>query len=659
MCGIAGFSGQFESSLLAQMGERIAHRGPDDRNEIFLSTEKNSVGLAHRRLSIIDLSAEGQQPMTTQCTCCHQASDKKIWLIYNGELYNYRELRNEMVTKGHHFTSQTDSEVLIHLYADYGTAMLAKLNGIFAFAIYEGRQHNDRHELQRGDLFLARDGLGVKPFYYSEAQDGFLFASELKALLAYPFLQREIDLTAIHYYLAYLWCPGQQTAMKSVKKLQPGEALIVRQGHIVRQWFYYDLPYPNHADTMNEKKLIAQLDKHLTQAVHRQLMADVPLGAFLSGGLDSSAIVTIMRKIKPKEPINCYTIAFAEGMESEGNPDDLPYAKAVAKHLNVNLKIIHAEANMFQYLEKMIYHLDEPQADPAPIHVFSIAEFARQDGIKVLLSGAGGDDIFSGYRRHQALYVERFWQWLPQFAKQLSARFAKQLLTGNYSNAHLERPLIRRLATLFASAHLQEDERLAQHFLWNTEGLRRNLYSHDMREQMNKQETSSPLLNSLTRIPNEKNKLNRMLYLESKHFLPDHNLNYTDKMAMAAGVEVRVPLLDPHLVEFATCLPARLKQNGLVGKYLLKKTMEAYLPKSVIYRRKAGFGAPLRKWIQHDMRDYIDDILSTHALKRRGLFDPLAVKTLIANNRAGKVDAAYTIFSLVCIELWCQQFIDT
>lgn len=656
MCGIAGFSGMFDADLLQRMNARIEHRGPDDQHEVVFTNCGNTVGLAHRRLSIIDLSANGRQPMSTTCTCCNNGrNDNKIWLIYNGEIYNYRSLREQLLAKGHQFITQTDSEVLIHLYAEYGTAMLEKLNGIFAFAIYDGRQQS---HLQRGDLFLARDGLGVKPLYYSDIPAGFLFASELKALLVYSALSRALDMTALHYYLAYLWCPGEQTALTHVKKLQPGEAMLVRGGKIVRQWFYYDLPYPNLPLTRSKTALIADLDQHLTAAVARQLMADVPLGAFLSGGLDSSAIAAMMRKLNPKAPIQCYTIAFAEGLKSEGSPDDLPYAKAVAKHLRLDLKVIVPQANILHALSKMIYHLDEPTADPAPLHVFSIAEYARAEGIKVLLSGTGGDDIFSGYRRHQALQLEHYWQWLPALAKNQLGHYAEALLAGKYRMPVLKHTYVRRLASLLASAHLPLNHRIAQYFLWNNDHLRRYLYSPEMQAQTSELQTLAPLLKSLARIPDEKHKLNRMLYLEAKHFLSDHNLNYTDKMAMAAGVEVRVPLLDPDLIHFASRLPVHLKQNGMQGKYLLKKTMEAYLPKSIIYRKKTGFGAPLRKWIREDMRDFINDNLSMSTLKRRGLFQGQAVHELIAQNQKGQVDASYTIFSLLCIELWCQQFID-
>lgn len=658
MCGIAGFSGNFDRVLLQKMGSLLSHRGPDDAGDILLSAAHKQIGLAHRRLSIIDLSAEGHQPMTVDCECCSNTVEKQLWLTYNGELYNYRELRNELIAKGHQFKSQTDSEILLHLYAEEGPSMLKRLNGIFAFAIYDGRRNGQKDGVQSGDLFLARDGIGVKPLYYTETTSGFLFASELKALIACKQVERCIDPIAIHYYLAYLWCPGQKTALTAVSKVEPGEAMLVRNGRLAKRWYFYDFPYHGSHVQSSEEEISLELDQLFTQAVKRQLIADVPIGAFLSGGLDSSAIVAAVRKLKPTESIHCYSIGFHEGMQSEGNPNDLPYAKSVAQHLNIHHHVLEVEANIIQHLQRMIYHLDEPQADPAPIHVLLIAEAARRDGIKVLLSGAGGDDIFSGYRRHQTIYAEQFWKWVPVFMRQGLSNYAHKLLEGGNARPVMRHPFMRRLAKLFAHAHLPMDRRIVNYFMWSTENLRKTLYSPDMAAHIEHIDTASPLLHSLNRIPNETDPLNRMLYLEGKHFLADHNLNYTDKMSMAVGVEVRVPLLDPDLIAFAARIPSHLKQKGKVGKAIFKKTMEPYLPHKIIYRPKAGFGAPLRRWIHRELQPLVNDILSAQSIKNRGLFDTRAISNLIQWDREGRIDAAYTIFSLLCIELWCRAFID-
>ncbi len=658
MCGIAGFSGQFNADILPQMGLRIAHRGPDDMGDLLLAHDNNQVGLVHRRLSIIDLSADGHQPLTINCSCCHSSAGSALWLTYNGELYNYQELRAELIAKGHQFHSKTDSEVLLHLYAEAGTAMLERLNGIFTFAIYDGRSQGHGPHSRTGDLFLARDGVGVKPLYYSETTSGFLFASEIKALLVSPEINTDIDFSAIHYYLAYLWCPGAQTALQAVKKFEPGEAMIVRNGKIARRWHYYDLPYTGKISTASEAALCTELNNRLTTAVQRQLVADVPVGAFLSGGLDSSAIVAMMRKLNPDQAINCYCIGFKQGMDSEGNPDDVPYAKAVAKHLNVNLQVMEVEADIIQHLQKMIYHLDEPQADPAPIHVYLISEAAKRDGMKVLLSGAGGDDIFSGYRRHRALQLEPFWRHMPMPLRKGISGYARHVLNGGHAQSVMQKPLLRRIAKLLAHTDMSRDRRIASHFMWSTDGLRQSLYTADMAAHLQNTDTLAPLLESLERIPDEQQPLNRMLYLEGKHFLASHNLNYTDKMSMASGLEVRVPLLDPELIQFAATIPTHLKQRGKTGKAIFKKTMEPYLPNSVIYRKKAGFGAPLRRWLHHELHDFVHDILSEEAIKRRGIFDPKAVTRLLQWDKAGRVDGAYTIFSLLCIELWATMFVD-
>jgi asparagine synthase (glutamine-hydrolysing) len=658
MCGIAGFSGQFCHSLLTEMNSRIAHRGPDDMGERLFQHENNKVGFAHRRLSIIDLSADGQQPLSVVCACCQSTDDNLLWLTYNGELYNYQELRAELIAKGHQFKSKTDSEVLLHLYAQEGPKMLERLNGIFAFAIYDGRQSKIHNELRKGDIFLARDGAGVKPLYYSESASGFLFASELKSLLACAEVSTDIDLTAMHYYLAYLWCPGQQTALQNVKKIQPGEAVIVGQGRIMKRWYFYDYPYAGISSKASEQTIALELDAKLTTAVRRQLVADVPVGAFLSGGLDSSAIVAMMKKINPDQRINCYCIAFKSGMDSEGHVDDAPYARAVAKHLDVDLNIIEVEADIINHLQTMLYHLDEPQADPAPIHVYLIAEAAKRDGIKVLLSGAGGDDIFSGYRRHQALQLEPLLQWLPLALRKGISRYARHILEGGQSIASMRNPRLRRVAKLFAHTDVSRDRRIASHFMWSTETLRRNLYTADMAAHMRDTDTMSPLLTSLARIDAEKSALNRMLYLEGKHFLADHNLNYTDKMSMALGLEVRVPLLDPDLVRFAARIPSKWKQKGNTGKAIFKKAMEPYLPKSIIYRPKTGFGAPLRRWLHNELQEFVRDTLSASALSRRGIFDASAVDKLLRADKEGRIDGSYTIFSILCIELWAKIFVD-
>lgn len=658
MCGIAGYQGKYAPDLLHRMSEAVAHRGPDGNGAALLATPYAGIttGLAHRRLSIIDLSQNGKQPMTVRCPRCGASSMQDLALTYNGELYNFRELRSTLQSQGHVFHSQADSEVLIHLYAEHGVDMLPKLNGIFAFALHDGREHGRPANIERGDLLLVRDPLGVKPLYVAPTVHGVLFASELKSILQCAQVRRSIDPVALHYHLAYLWTPAPRTLLEGVEKLEPGCAMVVRQGTVVQHSRWYELPYDGERLTGSAETIAAELRERLGKAVARQLVADVPVGAFLSGGLDSSSIVA-MAHDATGIPSQCYTIAFRDDAMLEGTPNDLPYAKRVASALGVPLRIIDAGPSMIEHLDEMLYYLDEPQADPAPINALLIARQARADGIPVLLSGAGGDDIFSGYRRHFALRLERFWSWLPHAARAGIAHSARYVAEGR-SGVMQSQHVIRRAVKSFAHADHENDERLASYFWWSTDAVRRSLYSNDLAAETTAVRTAEPLLKSLERIPNETDALQRMLFLETKFFLADHNLNYTDKMGMAAGVEVRVPLLDLELVQFAARIPSSLKQRGRRGKAIFKQAMAGLLPSDVIHRGKTGFGAPLRRWLRDELCERLEDTLSAESLRSRGLFEPRAVRRLIDLDRSGHIDGAYTIFALMCMELWCRQFVD-
>jgi len=633
MCGIAGFSGSFAPELLDQMAAALRHRGPDDQGVEHLVEER--IGLAHRRLSIIDLSPAGHQPMWDD--------DRTVAIVYNGELYNYRELRKELIEDGFRFRSESDTEVLLQLYRRDAEGMLARLNGIFAFAIYDTRARS---------LFVARDPLGVKPLYHTRAPSGWLFASEIKALLQCREVDRTLDLAAIDRHLHYLWSPAPDTVLAGVKKLEPGCALVVRDGRVAREWRYYDLPYDQPIDhTLDAESAARELRERLGIAVRRQMVADVPVGAFLSGGLDSSSVVAFAAREVPPESLRCFTIGFRDpAAVREGMAEDLPYAERVAAHLGVRLDTVWVGPEMIQRLPEMIYHLDEPESDPAPINALLICELARTNGIKVLLSGAGGDDLFTGYRRHTALLGERAWSWLP--------RPARRLLRAASAIIPQRNETLRRVGKAFQYADLERDERLVSYFYWASPGRLVATYSPAMRAALAPRSAAAPLLRALERLPQDTHPLNRMLYLEGKFFLADHNLNYGDKMAMARGVEVRVPLLDPELVAFAARLPIGLKQRGSVGKWIFKKAMEPLLPRDVIYRRKAGFGAPLRHWLTGPLAPLVDDVLSDSSLRARGLFDPAGTRALVAAHRAGRVDAAYVVFSFVCVELWCRMFAD-
>jgi asparagine synthase (glutamine-hydrolysing) len=382
------------------------------------------------------------------------------------------------------------------------------------------------------------------------------------------------------------------------------------------------------------------------------MIADVPVGAFLSGGLDSSSVVAFARQHAAGRKLDCFTIGFRDkAAEKEGFPDDLPYAQKVSEHLDVPLHVVWSGSEMAADFEQMVYQLDEPQPDPAALQVMQIARLARNHGVKVLLSGAGGDDLFSGYRRHQALELEQLWSWLPQFSRR-----ALQMLA---EKAPRESPVGRRLAKAFQFAGESADRRMAGYFAWLGPELVSGLFAPDVREFMVQKDPFEPLLTALENLPNGLEPLSRMLHLDQRFFLPDHNLNYTDKMAMSAGVEVRVPFLDLELMAFAASLPASLKQHDGVGKWLFKKTMEVHLPHEIVYRPKAGFGVPLRRWMRHELRAHFEHALAPETIRRRGIFDPIAVDRLVRADQAGRLDAAYPLFGLVCIENWCRRFLDS
>ena len=631
MCGISGFQGDFNHNLLNRINLILAHRGPDDSGIYFDPVSRT--GLAHRRLSIIDLSAAGHQPMWDVTHTCA--------ITFNGEIYNYRELRRTLVEDGFKFHSQTDTEILLNLYLRDGHEMLKVLNGIFAFAIFDTRDNS---------LFVVRDGFGVKPVYYTQTPKGFLFASELKALLLEPSVSREINPLAIHYYLTYLWAPAPQTMLTQVNKLEPGTALLVKDGKIYKQWRFYNIPITSGDETIPTDEAVTGVRRRLETAIERQMVADVPVGAFLSGGLDSSSIVAIARKFcLPGQKFQCFTID-AGGSGAEGFVEDLPYARRVADLLGLELHVIKASPEIMSNLEKMIYHLDEPEADPAAINVLFIASLARGYDIKVLLSGAGSDDIFSGYRRHMAIMLQQYWSRVPS-----GTRLLLKNIVGKFP---LRTPLLRRLNKFLQFGVMNGDSRIAGYFHWIDPVDELPLYGEGMKTALVNEPFSAPLMKSLNELGPEIPDLHRMLYLEQKHFLIDHNLNYTDKMSMAVGVETRVPFLDPDLVAFTARLEPNIKQHGRIGKYVLKKAMAPELPSGVINRPKTGFGVPLRGWIKTELSRLNNDYLSVDSIKRRGIFDPKGVQHLIELEKTGKVDAAYPILAMASIEIWMKIFID-
>ncbi len=629
MCGIVGYVGEKAYTVINSLSN-INHRGPDDEGFY----KNDHVWLAHKRLSIVDLSPNGHQPMISE--------DKNYILIYNGEIYNHLEIRKDLLRKGYAFKSTSDTETLLYALIEYGTDILRKLNGIFAFALYNKKEQT---------ILIVRDQFGIKPLYYYHQNGSFCFCSEIKALINMPGFNKETDHTALFFYLQMLYAPGEFTPFKNVKKLLPGHFLTykINEGNFTTTQ-YFSLDFTKHDKERSEIELIDELDALMIKAVKRQLMSDVPLGYFLSGGLDSSLIVALAKKINPSNSINCFTVATGDEMKEEGFADDLGYAQKVAKHLSVDVNIIPASQNIVEFFDKMIWHLDEPQADPAPLHVYNIAHGASEMGIKVLMGGTGGDDIFSGYRRHQAINAEKYVSLAPQWLLN-SVGKASSLLSASH-------PKTRRLKKLLADFGKTKEQRMAGYFSWVSGETVCNLFNPDIRGKIHKEMLPDKYMQYLLqKLPSDMADLDKMLFLEMQTFLPDHNLNYTDKMSMAASVEARVPYLDLDVVNFATALPVKYKMKGNTTKYLLKKVAERYLPHDVIYRPKTGFGAPVRTWLKTSLKPMMQERLNEARIKDKGIFNPKAVTSLINETLSGKTDASYTIWSLMAIDSWMDQFI--
>ncbi|MEO1922375.1 MAG: asparagine synthase (glutamine-hydrolyzing) [Sphingomonadaceae bacterium] len=624
MCAIAGLlalPSMNRSRDCTVMLNALKHRGPDDGG----AWDEGPVALVHQRLSIVDLSLAGHQPM-------HDASGRFV-LAYNGEIYNHRELRARYLP-GHSFHGDSDSETLLELYAQHGEACFAWLNGIFAFAIWDRREQA---------LVLVRDGVGVKPLYWwRPAGGGLAFASELKALHALDGFASSFDPAAAAAYITFLYSPGERTMFADVKKHPAGVwRKFNRDGAEVGNGRFYRLP-PYAPAEMTEKDAIAGIYRELGAAVERQMLADVEVGAFLSGGLDSTSIVHFARG-HTEQKLRCFTIRYDDGGSAlQEMVADLPYAREAANHLGVDMLEVVIDPGMARDLPLLVDMLDEPQADPAALGNYFISSAARDLGIKVLLSGAGGDDVFTGYRRHKIAAHDRFVGMVPGFLR----KAALGLTRAVPSSADMLRRARKGLSAIQGSV----DERLRRAFEWLPAEHAASL----LRNDVDASAVSAPFDEILAE--SSGNPIERMLRLEQNFFLRDHNLNYTDKTGMAASVEIRVPFLDPELMTFAASVPTQLKLRYGETKWLLRKAMEPHLPRGVIYRPKTGFGVPLRTWLLGPMKEMIGDLTSRATVSARCLFEPDAVVRLRDDHFAGRIDAAYPLLGLAMIELWCRRF---
>jgi len=636
MCGIAGAVNWGDAATLARMTEVQHHRGPDDGGTWTHTTPSGEwVGLGSRRLAILDLSPAGHMPMSTP--------DGLITVAYNGEIYNYPELRRELEAAGQQFRSNSDTEAILYLYERLGTACFKRLNGMFALAIWDKR--ND-------SLVLARDHFGIKPLYYTTRNGRLAFASEVKAILELPDVQREVDLFALRQYLTFLWTPDPRTMFAGVEKLPAGHFAVFRNGQLAIEQFW-DLKYPaaGHRFTRDERDVAHELRERFGAVVRSQLLSDVPLGAFLSAGIDSSAIVAAMAAASPL-PVRTFTIAFPEKYRrGEVHLDDTDVAARTAKHFGCAHTHIVVEPDVVDLLPKLVWHMDEPTADPAIVMAYLVSREARRD-VTVLLSGIGGDELFGGYRKYRAHELAETYRRVPRFMREQLIRRAVDALPSMRGSRL--KGYVRLAKKMVRSGSLAPVDRFLMDSVYLTDDVQRELAPSLL--ALGDARVEHLRYFDATR---DADFVNQMLYVDTKAFMVSLNLNYNDKMSMASSVEVRVPFLDWEFAEWvARNVDPRFKLRGGTTKHILREAMRDVLPAEVLQQKKAGFGAPADYWLANELREMVDDLLSESAIRRRGYFDPAPVRRMIDEQRRGRADWSLQIWQFLTFELWLRTFID-
>lgn len=628
MCGITGFVGRLphdeKHHHIATMMRSIQHRGPDDGG-VYVDDD---VAIGFRRLAIIDL-VSGHQPLDNE--------DGRMWIVFNGEIYNYLAVRDELIGVGHVFKTNTDTEVVVHAYEEWGTQCLKRLRGMFAFAIWDKVQRK---------LFAAVDRTGIKPFYFARRNDLFLFASEAKAIVQSDLYECEPEYSVLPYHMAFLTAPFPLTVFKGVEKLEPGHYLTVSDGAVERQQ-YWDLPVCEDEQRWAHQPF-ERIANSLEVATKSQMVADVPLGGFLSGGIDSSAICHFMRK--HKEELETYFIAFRpEDVKDDVVMDESPFANDMAWSLGSKHHAIFADTEgLDELLPKLVWHMDEPIGDPAALTSYLVSKQARKT-LTVLLSGVGGDEVFAGYPRYLAMsYMNRF-QRLPWLAQKLAIQAATILPGGKAAACRNYKKFMRSAVGEPIDAYLRmltyfgphEQRELFTREFWEAYGPE-DIYQYHRR--LLEKRRHQPLLNQIQ-------------YLDYKTFLPCLNLMYTDKMSMAASIEVRVPFLDDDFIEEMFTLPTHLKLRGRMRKYALKRAMEPSLPRSVVWRPKAGFGSPIHAWIRGRMRDFIEEYLGESRLADQGIFNPTYVRKILNQELSNQQYFSNHIWQLLTFQLWSEIFV--
>jgi asparagine synthase (glutamine-hydrolysing) len=625
MCGISGIycpgsSQSIDQEAAEQMLKVIHHRGPDDQG----SYQKDNFWVGFKRLSIIDLST-GHQPMFNE--------DLSIVVVCNGEIYNYKELRSELVMKGHSFRSASDIEVIVHLYEEYGEDFISKLRGMFGIAVWDSNEKK---------LLLGRDRIGIKPLYYSCKSDQIIFSSEIKSIAAYPGFEKKVSAQALSDLLCLKYVPTPHTLFDGIKALRPGYLLVCGADGSVREKQYWDLDFENKMEFAgsSEAELVECLTDLVLEAVESHLMSDVPFGAFLSGGIDSSLVVALMSKFL-NQPVKTYSIGYEDSSMSE-----LPYAQMVADMYHTDHHdILVSGRDLIDLTESVVWHLDQPIADPPSLAMYKLSLFASQD-VKMVLTGEGGDELFAGYARYAGEKAYPFFQLVPPALRKIAARVSGRI------------PKMRRL-NVALNALSQDDTvtRLTNWFALLNYDMRRKLVTDSFYQTVGDFTGTTPFADQLAG-KSFSHQLDRMLYVDTKLWLVDDLLARGDKMTMAASIEGRVPFLDHKLVEFAASLPPEMKVKGLERKYLLKKVAEKWLPRELVYRKKKGFPMPIGNWFRGEARDFLRDHVNPQTIKNRAIFDVNAIECLLKEHENESKDHSTFLWTLLNIEIWYRLFID-
>lgn len=625
MCGIAGIigcteNGSFDSALNLML-DQIVHRGPDDSGVFHGSFAQSSarVALGHRRLSIIDLEA-GHQPLAN--------ADGSIQIVFNGEIYNYRELRQRLISAGRVFATNSDTEVIIAAYEEYGDECVEYLRGMFAFAIFDARQ---------GRVFIARDRFGKKPLFYAHTDQGLIFASEIKALLATEFVGEELDYDGLWDYFSYRYVPGPRTLFSSITKLPPGHTLVVDAHQKTSITSYYS-PFDQralHVRKIPEDPVGTFLDL-LEQAVEIRMVSDVPFGAFLSGGIDSSAVVALMSK-HSSTPIRTFSVGFDESEYSE-----LAYAGDIARHFKTeHTELTISAENLMQELPKLIRYRDAPVAEPSDIPIYLLAVEASKS-VKMVLTGEGSDEILGGYPKHVFESYAQYYQYIPDFLRKHFIERCVAALPYKF----------RRAKTAITNLGIESfEDRMAGWFGALSPSQRTALISDFAKKR--RTEGSSLLVNS----DENASPLRRILHFDQTSWLPDNLLERGDRMTMAASIEARMPLMDHKLAEFASSLPDNFRVRGRQTKWILREAMKSLLPREILERPKVGFRVPVNEWFRGEMKDYLHETLCGTQSMTKGFYQVAALEKYIADHASGRQNHEKILWSLLNLELWYREYL--